>query len=64
MIDVTRKPSGRRLIEPVIAGLGGRVLGCTKAKKSAGLVAWHELAHGWDVGQHFRAHRGGHRKLG
>src|SRR6516164_5215255 len=42
--------------------LSRRILGCAEAIPIARLVARHELTHGRDAGQHFRARGGGYRE--
>jgi hypothetical protein len=46
------------LFVELVDDVGGRVLGNADAIPLAGLVARHELAHGWEVRQRLRALRG------
>src|ERR1700730_10209400 len=39
---------------------GWRILRCTDAKPTAGLVSRHEIGHGWGIRQSLQARRTGH----
>src|SRR5262245_7726157 len=46
----------------LVDNLGGRIAGRADAEPATRLVAWHEVAHGRDVGQRLRARGGGYRQ--
>src|SRR5215475_4882022 len=50
------------LLVELVDDLHRRVLGCADAIPCACLVIGHELTHGRDAGQHFRARGGGYRE--
>src|SRR5262245_63755926 len=47
------------VVEPV-NNVGGRIFRGANTLLTARLVAGHKFVHGWDIGQHIQAGRGGH----
>src|SRR5437660_2781733 len=52
--------SGVDLLVELLDDLGWRAPGRAEAVPPGGLVAWHEIPHGWDIRQFRRSRRAGH----